>query len=168
MAGDFHVDISSLKSQPGSAMHVERTGRLPGMAITGVEVPADADVHVDADLAWAQEDVVVTATLRTRWESTCRRCLEPASGEVEARVREVYEPDSDLEETYRLDGTRVDLAPLVRDAVLLRLPPAPLCREDCRGLCTRCGANLNEGECGCDPSPPDPRWAALDVLREQN
>ena len=148
-------------------MHAERAGRLAGLAITGVEVPGDTDVLVDADLAWAQEDVVVTATVRARWESTCRRCLEPASGEIVARVREVYEPGSDGEETYRLDGTKVDLVPLVRDAVLLHLPPAPLCREECRGLCPRCGANLNEGECGCDPSPPDARWAALDALKDE-
>jgi uncharacterized protein len=165
-AGAFVVDITPLRKQPGSAMHVDRAGRLPGLGITGVEVPSDAEVQVEAHLAWAQEDVVVTATVRAPWASTCRRCLEPATGEAVTRVREVYEPGSTEEETYRLEGTEVDLAPLVRDAVLLHLPPAPLCKEDCRGLCTRCGANLNDGECGCDPGPSDPRWAALDVLKD--
>ncbi len=60
----------------------------------------------------------------------------------------------------------VDLAPLVRDAVLLGLPPAPLCEEGCLGLCPVCGANRNEARCSCDASPPDPRWAALDALRD--
>ncbi len=60
--------------------------------------------------------------------------------------------------------TTIDLGPLVRDAVVLELPMAPLCRDDCAGLCPQCGANRNEGDCGC-VAPRDPRWANLDVLR---
>ena len=168
MKSPFLVDITPLRKQPGSAIHVERAGRLPGLGITAVEVPADAEVQVEAHLAWAQEDVVVTAT--------CGRRGSPRAGGAWNRppVRSSLgfarstSPGSNEEETYRLEGTEVDLAPLVRDAVLLHLPPAPLCSEDCRGLCTRCGANLNEAECGCEPGPSDPRWAALDVLKDLN
>jgi uncharacterized protein len=56
------------------------------------------------------------------------------------------------------------LRPLVRDALLLELPLAPLCRPDCRGLCARCGADLNAGPCSC-VADRDPRWGALDALR---
>jgi uncharacterized protein len=73
------------------------------------------------------------------------------------------DPDLD-EETYPLEGDQLDLRPLVRDALLLELPLAPLCRQDCCGLCTQCGADLNSGPCDCLPAP-DPRWGALDVLR---
>ena len=121
---------------------------------------------VDAELAWASDDVVVTATIRAPWSGSCRRCLGETVGEVTARVREVYEVRSDGEETYALDGSLVDLVPLVRDAVLLGLPPAPLCEEGCLGLCPVCGANRNEVRCICDVSPPDPRWTALDALRD--
>ena len=55
--------------------------------------------------------------------------------------------------------------PFTRDAVLLELPLAPLCRPDCAGLCPTCGADLNEGPCACPPAEGDPRWAALDALR---
>ena len=72
-------------------------------------------------------------------------------------------PDAD-EDAYPLVDDELDLEPLVRDAVLLELPLAPLCREDCAGLCPQCGANRNEGACGC-AAPRDPRWATLDVLR---
>jgi uncharacterized protein len=57
----------------------------------------------------------------------------------------------------------VDLAPLVRETMILALPTKPLCREDCRGLCPRCGANRNGGECGCRQEWSDPR---LEVLRD--
>ena len=60
--------------------------------------------------------------------------------------------DADLDEdTYPLEGDQLDLRPLVRDALLLELPLAPLCREDCRGLCAECGADLNLGPCQCRP-----------------
>ena len=165
--GPFLVDVTPLRKTPGSVLRVQRAGALDGLRLSEVGVPAGAEVAVDAELAWASDDVVVTATVRAPWEGTCRRCLEPATGDLVAQVREVYEKDSDGEETYALDGPRVDLAPLVRDAVLLGLPPAPLCEEGCGGLCPTCGANRSEGDCGCDASPRDPRWAALDDLQHR-
>ena len=85
-----------------------------------------------------------------------------------AEVRERYAPgggaDRD-EEAYPLAGDELDLEPLARDAVLLELPLAPLCAEDCRGLCPTCGANRNTEPCAC-PRPVDPRWSALDALRD--
>jgi uncharacterized protein len=166
LRGPFAIDIQPLKKVPGSAMQVQRTGTLEGLEVTDVRVPADEPITVDAHLAWAQEDVVVTATVRTRWVCECRRCLRPASGAIAVDVREVYEPKSDQEETYALSGSQVDLEPLVRDAVLLGLPAAPLCQEGCQGLCPTCGTDLNEGTCDCESSPSDPRWSALDALRE--
>ena len=160
------VDITPLRKQPGSVIRVQRAGTRPGLRLSAAAVPEGAELSVEATLAWASEDVVVTATIRAPWSGSCRRCLGPASGEVVAEVREVYEPSSDGEETYALDGSQVDLGPLVRDAVLLGLPPAPLCEEGCRGLCPVCGANRNEARCSCDVSPPDPRWTALDALRD--
>jgi uncharacterized protein len=84
----------------------------------------------------------------------------------------VYEPHPTPGETYPIDGDDLDLEPLVRDAVLLHLPLAPLCREDCRGPAPEVfpAVVAGEGEGGpddeTDDGPPrDPRWAALDVLR---
>jgi len=145
---------------------VQRSGRLPGLGLSATAVPEGDEVAIDAELAWASEDVVVTATVQAPWTGLCRRCLGEASGHITTTVREVYEPSSDGEETYALEGSRVDLAPLVRDAVLLGLPPAPLCDEGCLGLCPVCGANRNEVRCSCETSPPDPRWSALDALRD--
>lgn len=160
------MDVTPLRKLPGSVLRVERAGRVQGLRLSAAAVDEGDEVAVEAELAWASDDVVVTATVHAPWSGSCRRCLGDAAGEVTARVREVYEVRSDGEETYALDGSRVDLVPLVRDAVLLGLPPAPLCDEGCLGLCPVCGANRNEVRCSCDASPPDPRWAALDALRD--
>jgi uncharacterized protein len=115
--------------------------------------------------------IEVSGVLSAPWTGECRRCLKPLSGELRCEVREVYRqraegelPDED-EETYPLVGEQLDLQPLVRDALLLELPIAPLCREDCQGLCSRCGADLNDGPCGCEEIAGDPRWGVLDDLR---
>src|SRR5207302_11514852 len=113
----------------------------------------------------ADGGIVVRATVDAPWQGECRRCLLPASGTVHADVRELYERASDGEETYPLSGDQLDLAPLARDAVLLDLPLAPVCTDDCQGLCPECGANRNDGDCGHSEVPTDPRWAALDALR---
>ena len=102
------------------------------------------------------------------WVGICRRCAEPVTGELRIPVHERY-ADAPLagasdDELYPISDDTIDLAPLARDAVVLELPMAPLCREDCAGLCVQCGANRNEGDCGC-VAPRDPRWANLDVLR---
>ncbi|MFN0063327.1 MAG: YceD family protein [Myxococcaceae bacterium] len=63
------------------------------------------------------------------------------------------------------DGKQVDLAPLLREQILLALPMRAVCQEDCRGLCSRCGKNLNEAECGCDRKTLDPRLAPLQNIK---
>jgi len=160
------VDVTALRKVPGSVLRAEVAGPVPGLRLPAAGVPEGEEVVVEAELAWASDDVVVSATVRAAWSGSCRRCLGEAVGEVVTRVREVYEPSSDGVDTYPLSGSQVDLGPLVRDAVLLGLPPAPLCKEGCLGLCPVCGANRNEARCSCDVSPPDPRWAALDALRD--
>ncbi|HYO65729.1 MAG TPA: DUF177 domain-containing protein [Archangium sp.] len=63
------------------------------------------------------------------------------------------------------DGKVIDLEPIVREQVLLSMPMSTVCREDCRGLCVKCGQNLNEKQCGCDTTFVDPRLAALKNIK---
>lgn len=142
-----------------------RSAVLDGLAVSASRVPKGAEVDLDVLLEPVHGGVLVSGTVETRWEGECRRCLAGASGTIHAEVRELYEERSDGEDTYRLTGDQLDLEPLTRDAVLLELPQAPLCREGCPGLCPSCGADLNQGSCGCPPGDRDPRWAGLDQLR---
>src|SRR5919112_562701 len=65
------------------------------------------------------------------------------------------------------EGDAVDLDEIVREQTLLALPSRHLCREDCKGLCQKCGANLNENQCSCEQGETDPRWAALADLKDR-
>ncbi len=103
------------------------------------------------------------------WTGECRRCGGPVSGTVEAAVRERYAPvggtDAD-EDAYPLTGDELDLEPLARDAVLLDLPLAPLCSPDCLGLCPRVWARTGTSPPATVRPAVDPRWSALDALRD--
>jgi uncharacterized protein len=75
----------------------------------------------------------------------------------------VYSEQADPELEYPLSADWLDLEPLAHDACILELPLAPLCRNDCLGLCPECGVNRNNETCTCT-ARTDPRWAALDSL----
>ena len=125
-------------------------------------------MHTDVLLESVQGGILATGTVSGDWEGECRRCLALAKGKVVTGVRELYEPGGDPEVTYPIVKDQIDLVPMARDAILLELPIAPLCRQGCKGLCPMCGANLNETSCGCSSDDADPRWAVLDQLRERN
>jgi len=95
----------------------------------------------------------------------CRRCLAPLRVPIRQAVEALFTADPDVEDdpsVYPIDprATEVDVRPAVREELILAAPEYPLCREDCRGLCPRCGADLNAGPCGCRAGH-DSRWGAL-------
>jgi uncharacterized protein len=139
-------------------------------------VPSGSDVVADVVLEASDGGIVASGTVSARWVGECRRCLCEVGGDLVVDVQELYQDRparghdradaAELaEETYPLTDETLDLLPLARDAILLHLPQAPLCRPDCAGLCPTCGADRNDGPCGCPPPDGDPRWAALDALR---
>lgn len=120
--------------------------------------------------------VLAEGTISAGLELCCSRCLEPFAfaGADRFRVwfvrpapgaspeeRELTADDLDVEFLTE-DG--IDLSGLLRESVLLLVPIQPLCREECRGLCPGCGANLNEGTCACPPAGVDPRLRPLQKL----
>jgi uncharacterized protein len=106
--------------------------------------------------------------VRTQVEATCRRCLAPVLVDVDEPVRLLFTEDEDNDDPAAVilppRAVDIDLGDAVREALILAIPEFPLCREDCRGLCARCGTDLNRGECRCAPAA-DPRWGALEALR---
>jgi len=129
-------------------------------------VPDGADVDVDVELESLSNGVVATGRVRAPWVGACRRCLVEVTGSAEADVREIFEPHPTEGETYLLGGDdTVDLEPLVRDAVLLALPLAPLCRDDCVGPAPDA---FPTGPVAPVDEVRDPRWSALDDLRFDN
>lgn len=127
---------------------------------------------VGLDVTLTGRDVLVRGRIAGVLAAECRRCLGEVRVPIDEAVTLLYRAGLDpvsaeAEEAYPLpDREReVDLWPALREHLLLAAPEFPVCGPDCRGMCGRCGANLNEGPCSCGEPEPDRRWAALRGLK---
>ncbi len=125
------------------------------------------------------KDIRLRGHLSAGLELQCARCLEPVRKEVERDFELLYRPlgadagrdelsvtDAEAEVGY-YQGEGILLEDVLREQVLLTLPLKITCREDCKGLCPQCGANLNQEQCSCSLPAEDPRWAALKEIRSR-
>lgn len=150
-----------------------------GLGVALARVPPGTDIELDLRLESVVEGVLVTGTAAYEVAGECARCLDPVTFDEEAeftelfaypptdaRGREIEEGESDEEAPSRLEGDVIYLEPVVRDVVVLRLPIAPLCRDDCPGLCATCGERLDDP--GHVHEEIDPRWEALARLAQES
>jgi uncharacterized protein len=136
-------------------------------------------VQARVNLSRSGEVILVKSAIEARVKCTCARCLDPFSLTLSSEIRFSLRPKPDPNlaspeeaeltrddaETNYYEGEAVDLTPLIQDQALLTLPPKVICREDCRGLCPRCGKNLNRENCQCLGSETDPRLEPLKNFR---
>jgi DUF177 domain-containing protein len=136
-----------------------------------VGVAAGSDLVLDLRMESVSEGVLVSGTVQVTLVGECARCLDALTDDLEVDVQQLYvypgrevETDAEDDEIGLLVDEYVDLEPLIRDAVVLALPLAPVCREDCPGLCPDCGARLADVEPAHGHQAVDPRWAALGAM----
>ncbi len=163
--GPLRIPLGELTSRLGVQVPVQREVELAVPAVAGTEVDPDRPVRLDLAVEAITGGVVAAGTVTVPWRGECRRCVERVDGETVVPVREVFESRPTDGETYPLGSEVLDLEPMVRDAVLLALPLAPVCGDDCRGPDPeRFPTGESDGDEDLE-APRDPRWAALDVLR---
>mgnify|MGYP003377253045 CR=1 FL=1 len=159
------IEIHEMSRQAGTMREVRRTTEAPGeIGIGVIGVPAGSPVELDVRLEAVGEGVLVTGTAEVALAGECVRCLAPIRRDDVVDIQELYYypgngPDDD--EASRIEGERIDLEPVLRDTVVLDLPFTPLCRDDCRGLCQTCGANLNDEPDHAHDEGKDDRWVGL-------
>jgi len=167
-----------------------------GTTLEGSGFRATEPLAFTADLRKLSGGVLLKGAFTERVATPCKRCLAEATltlpvsftlnlvPESLARAEDVLDEkeadekdrghgesggsfpmDATDEEIF--DGKVIELEPIVREQALLALPMNAVCREDCRGLCTHCGQNLNEKQCACEATYVDPRFAALKNIKLQ-
>lgn len=163
----LQVDLRELVRGP-----VDTMGELApdDPLFAGLEIALARPVRIAGRLQATGEDRYYwSGTLQTTIESACRRCLKSLVLPVTANVGALFSGEADADDdpdAYPLpgDAVLVDVTPAVREELMLAAPRYALCRPDCRGLCPRCGQDLNAGSCDCT-TLTDPRWAALAALK---
>jgi uncharacterized protein len=147
--------------------------RQPG-AVRDVDVHIDAaahdaeherltgDIHVELRLTALNDGIDVDGAVSASWANVCRRCLAPLEGTATGHVDELYQVELLDPDAFQIEDGQLDLAPLVRETILLELDLERICRDDCAGLCPVCGIDRNSATCDCDTTVRDDRWAALE------
>ena len=167
MASPLLVNAAELLRRSGNQKTVALSAPLSALDVHDDErFVDDAEVDIALELESLTDGIVVDGTVTVPWRGTCRRCLADTGGVSVSEVHELYQRVITDPDAFEIVGDQIDLRPVAREAVLLDAPTTPLCDPDCKGLCPTCGANMNEAPCQCTPPPADPRWAALDQLRE--
>ena len=137
------------------------------------EIPVRLWLHMH------EKEIVVRGTASLTVTEECSRCLESYDRKFDVQFevfcdkigarreeQEAREAEGETFTTFH-DGKILDLGPCLREAIVLAIPIKPLCEEDCRGLCSVCGKNLNEGACNCRKDNLGARWSVLDRLKKR-
>src|SRR5262249_12550152 len=141
----------------------------------GSDLRLEGRTEVNAQAERSGDKVQMVGSVAATASFVCDRCLKPISIRVEPRFDLLYIPPLGIERENELvsddlsvgsyQDEVIDVDVLIIEQIELALPMSRLCRGECRGLCPSCGANLNEGECGCSAEPADARWAALSKFK---
>lgn len=119
------------------------------------------------DLSRTTQGILVGGQLDAQISGECTRCLTPVMTPASFTLSEhfLYPPATAGADDYAVsEGGVIDLSPVARENIILATPMHVLCRQDCRGLCSQCGQNLNDAVCECEYSAIDPRMEGLRVL----
>lgn len=154
--GSVAVDLSDRLENPGESYQLSGHIDVDGYAVGEKELTLTEGASYDVVFTNAGDGILVTGIVRASVTGECDRCLEPAAFEVAGEIEEYYlfeepeDPES-YEDGFELIGPDrvIDLGDAISDAVVMDTPFVVLCQPDCKGLCPTCGANLNEGDCGC-------------------
>ena len=159
------IDVADLVDHPGTS----RTVRVRGVTETPATdlVQSVGEIGADLLLESVVEGILVSGRLTGVWPLRCARCLDSFERPLAIEVNELFvaQPERDGDQySIEPDGS-IEPTALIVDAIGVELPFAPLCRDDCLGLCETCGGNRNLGECPGHETV-DPRWAGLEALLE--
>ena len=155
----MYMDLEPIFRTEGASVPLDRSFSVEDEAV-------DSDVSVTGNICNKTGIVHFSAVARYRCKANCARCNRPLSFDTEVRSEHILlsQAEHELSDPYLLvEDMRLDPDELISEDLFLEMPTRFLCREDCKGLCPICGADLNEGPCACE-SPKDPRWDALKDL----
>ena len=164
------LGLSKIIDCPGASLPFSTSVDLSDLRY-GNSYPVSEPVIAEGVVRNTAGVLVMTGSVRTTIHGTCDRCASEFSRDEDipidvVLVTELANEENEDEWVFPLEGDSADLDDIVRTVFVLNLDSKLLCKEDCAGLCCRCGKNLNDGPCSCQKEL-DPRFAALKQLLEK-
>ena len=164
------LGLSKIIETPGASVPFSTSVDLRDLCY-GVSYPVSEPVVAEGLVRNTAGVLMMTGSVRTTIHGTCDRCAAEFDRDIDfpidvVLVTEFANEENEDEWVFPLEGDSADLDDIVRTVFVLNLDSKLLCKEDCKGMCHRCGKNLNDGPCNCQKEL-DPRFAALKQLLEK-
>ena len=166
----MELDVAAARKQIGESFTFTAEETVEPQQYAGRTIRFAAPLQVQGAYVFDGKDFTLTAEARTVLDETCARCGKAFQRPYEFSVSERFTKSlaqDDPEESYSYMGDRMDISKAVMDNFYLHLPLVSLCREDCKGLCPVCGANLNETQCTCQPTEAKNPFSVLASLSDK-
>lgn len=164
----MNIDLSRFLDQTTTSLHFDETLELDSIEVNGRKIIFTESVNVVGDIYKVEGSDYSSGKVHFKYIENCARCLKEFTQEVSAVLSgklieksQAEDFDDENEDAIYYEGSSVDLKDLVVNTILLSIPMKALCSEDCKGLCSKCGKNLNEGNCDCVIEDVDPRLVKL-------
>ena len=172
------IDVAKHKFDNLLTRHYNFAVNLPQIAMGQEKITFDEPITVEVDATFTQEDVFVEGKIVAKAKVMCNCCLEQFVLDIETILGERFvtaaqydllaENEQQDENLSLYQNGKINLIPLIEQALYLALPMRAVCKENCQGLCPRCGCNLNLDKCKCKDDEIDSRLAVLQQLLNKN
>ncbi len=164
------INFKELFEVEGLSLDIDHESDMNDVELYGIH-PFVAPMHIKGTIENRAGVVSVDADVTVRIETECDRCAVPVAKTLTIKMDHIFVPesyDTTNDEYIVVPDSHYDLDILATEDVLLSLPTKILCSENCKGICSRCGKNLNEGPCDCKKEV-DPRLSSLlDLLSDED
>ena len=160
------INISEILKVYGGEISVDGDISLSDINFLGEDFVFETPLHIKGNIVNNGKALELNAVCAGIVKVHCARCMKELDQDVNFKVKEFFvqsdgENDDDDEDVVFFEGYNIDVKDIVVNHFLMNVSGKYLCSEDCKGLCPKCGADLNLGDCGCKNDDIDPRWAAL-------
>ncbi len=165
------IDVSAILREFGGRLDVNGNIFLPDTDFLGENYHFDKPLSITGRILNTGKSLMLRAVCKGAAATQCARCAKDITVPVEFTVDEILVQDDGSvsvdDEAILFSGTSIDIDDIAASNFLVNIEGKYLCSEDCRGLCPNCGADLNEGDCGCTGNDIDPGWAVLaDMIKK--
>ena len=160
------INFSDLLSKKNRKKQISLTFELETFEFEGEEIRAIEKVDVEGVAISENDVIVINASIKTKLQLSCSRCLDTFIYPIDIDIEERFTNDKELqnEETMFVDSDTLNITEIIENSIISTLPIKRLCKEDCKGLCSQCGANKNVENCSCFDYDVDIRLAKLREL----
>jgi uncharacterized protein len=159
------VDVSDILKENGASLSLEIKEKLDGLDREAAGYAFEEPLFFEGKIENVKGMLKLTGKLDVSYKAKCYRCLEEVEGAMTINIEEsfVKADSSKGDDLYAFDGNYVELDKPFQDNILINLPMKLLCEEACKGICPKCGCDLNSKQCDCREDVTDPR---LEVLKD--